>query len=179
MPARTGIAAREARHSRWLRIVRRGALFGLLWLLLEGGSPAGWVIGAPAVATATLLSLRLWSGPPASLWGLVRFAPWFIRESIAGAVDVASRAMRPTMPLHPGVATVRLRLPSGASRVALANVISMLPGTLSADLEADRLTIHALDTRQDLRAMVRDLEPRIARIFLVGLADRPRAEAGS
>lgn len=178
MPARTGITAREVRRSRWLRVIRRGALFSLLWLLLEGGTPAGWVIGAPAVAAATLLSLRLWSGPPASLWGLVQFLPWFIRESLAGAVDVASRALRPAMPLYPGVATFRLRLPSGASRVALANVVSMLPGTLSADLEADRLTIHALDARQDLQAMVRDLEPRIAGIFRVELTARPGAGTG-
>jgi multicomponent Na+:H+ antiporter subunit E len=179
MPAGTGIAVRDVRHSRWLRVIRRGALFSLLWLLLAGGTPAGWVIGVPAVATATLLSLRLWSGPTASLPNLVRFSPWFIRESIAGAVDVASRALRPSMPLHPGVVTVRLRLPSGASRVALANVVSMLPGTLSAGLESDRLTIHALDARQDLGAMVRDLEPRIAGIFNVDLAARPRTEAAS
>lgn len=179
MPARTGIAARDARRSRWLRIIRRAAIFSLLWLLLEGGDPAGWVIGLPAVAAATLSSLRLWSGPAASPWGLVRFAPWFIRQSIDGAIDVASRALRPAMPLHPGVVTFRLRLPSGASRVALANVISMLPGTLSADLRADRLTIHALDTEQDLSAMLRDLEPRIADIFKVELAGRPRAEAAS
>lgn len=179
MPARTGIAARDKRHSRWLRVTRRGALFSLLWLLLEGGTPAGWVIGAPAVAAATLMSLRLWPGPAVSPWGLVRFSPWFLRESIAGAVDVASRAFRPAMPLHPGIATFRLRLPSDASRIALANVVSMLPGTLSADLESDRLTIHALDTQQDLSAMVRDLEPRIAGIFNVDLAAHPRTEAES
>jgi multicomponent Na+:H+ antiporter subunit E len=53
--------------------------------------------------------------------------------------------------------------------VALANVISMLPGTLSADLDEDGVVVHALDTRQDLHAMVRDLEPRIAAVFSVRL----------
>jgi len=177
MPAGTGIVAQDARLHRRLRIVRRAIVFSLLWMFLAGGDAGSWMIGAPAVAAATLLSLRLWSGPAASLWALARFAPWFFRQSLDGAIDVAMRALHPAMPLYPGLVTFRLRLPSGASRVALANVISMLPGTLSADLKADRLTVHALDARQDLYAMLVELEPRIAGIFNVELAPRPAAEA--
>jgi multicomponent Na+:H+ antiporter subunit E len=81
------------------------------------------------------------------------------------------------MPLHPGVVRHRLRLPPGASRVTLANVVSMLAGTLSADLEDDELVIHALDARNDLHAMVLDLEPRIAALF--GLELGPPAPGGS
>jgi multicomponent Na+:H+ antiporter subunit E len=62
-----------------------------------------------------------------------------------------------------------VRLPAGGSRVALANTISMLPGTLSADLEGDQLVIHALDTRQDLASTVADIEARIATVFGVTL----------
>ncbi|MEJ2602981.1 MAG: Na+/H+ antiporter subunit E, partial [Gammaproteobacteria bacterium] len=96
---------------------------------------------------------------------LLLFLPWFIHQSLAGAVDVAIRALRPAMPLAPGVIHYDLRLPAGASRVAVANVISMLPGTLSADLDGEHLVVHALDSDQDLEAMVRDLEPRIAGVF--------------
>lgn len=160
----------------WLRLTTRGVGFSLLWVVLEGGHAASWIVGAPVVALASLLSLRLWPDPAISLRGLARFMPWFLRQSMAGAVDVAKRALQPAMPLHPGIVTVRLRLPPGAARVALANVISMLPGTLSADLEADRLTIHALDTGQDLQSMLVDLEPRIAGIFNIELATCPDAE---
>jgi len=178
VPAGAVIAARGTRPPLWLRVTRRGIVFGLLWLLLlEDGAAASWIVGGPAVAAATLLSLRLRPGPPVSLIGLARFLPWFIRQSLSGAIDVASRALRPAMPLYPGLVTVQLRLPPGAPRVALANVISMLPGTLSADLQADRLTIHALDARQDSRAMLRDLEPRIAGIFNIELVSRSAAEA--
>jgi multicomponent Na+:H+ antiporter subunit E len=156
-------------ESRWLRGVRRATLFSLLWLLLSGGGVGSWIIGVPAIAASTALSLRLWPGPFISLRGLLLFLPWFARQSVAGAVDVAIRALRPDMPLYPGVIRQDLRLPAGAARVALANVISMLPGTLSADLEEDTVVVHALDTRQDLYAMVRDLEPRIAAVFDVTL----------
>jgi len=161
--------------NRWLRGLRRAALFSLLWLLLNGGGADSWIIGAPAVAAATALSLRLWPGPLLSIRGFLLFLPWFARQSVAGAVDVAIRALRPEMPLYPGVIRQDLRLPAGASRVALANVISMLPGTLSADLDEDSLVVHALDTRQDLHAMVRNLEPRIAAVFDVTLGGATEA----
>lgn len=152
-----------------LAVLRRLAVFSLLWVLLSGGEAASWIIGAPMVLAATCISLALWRGPPLSLFHLLLFAPWFVRQSLAGAVDVAIRALRPALPLAPGIIRYTVRLPEGASRVALANVISMLPGTLSADLDENRLVIHALDAEQDLEAMVRDLEPRIAGVFSVAL----------
>lgn len=161
----------------WLRAIRRAVLFTLLWLLLSGGRADSWVIGAPVIAVATALSLRLWPGPLLSVRGILLFLPWFARQSLAGAVDVAIRALRPDMPLFPGVIRHDLRLPAGASRVALANVVSMLAGTLSADLEGDCLVIHALDARQDLHAMVRDLEPRIAAVFNVSLGGPAGADS--
>jgi multicomponent Na+:H+ antiporter subunit E len=90
---------------------------------------------------------------------------------------VALRALRPSMPLHPGLVRHRLRLPPGAPRVAIANVITMLPGTLSADLDGSDVVIHALDTRHDLHEMVLDLEPRIAAVFGASLAEGEGREA--
>lgn len=169
MPERRSPAMRLAGGNRWLRGTRRIVFFCLLWTLLSGGAAASWTVGAPAVLAATLISLRLWRGPPLSLYGLIRFLPWFAHQSLAGAIDVAVRALRPAMPLSPGMIRHALRLPAGAPRIALANVISMLPGTLSADLDGAELTVHALDARQDLHGMVTDLEPRIAAVFAVPL----------
>lgn len=169
MQFKTDPVTSDAGRRGWRRVARRVLSFSLLWVVLSGGDAGSWLVGAPMVAAATWLSLRLWPGPAISLWGLARFSPWFAWQSIAGAVDVTLRALRPSMPLYPGLVSQRLRLPEGAPRVALANVISMLPGTLSADLEDDQVTVHALDARQDLRAMILDLEARIAAVFGVDL----------
>ena len=152
-------------QSGWPGRVRRVTLFAVLWWMLTGGAAGSWLLGVPVVLVAAWLSRTLWVDPPLSLAGLARFTPWFAYQSLAGATDVAQRALRPAMPLHPGLVRYRLRLPPGVCRVSLANVVSMLPGTLSAELDGDELVIHALDTRQDLHAMVRDLEPRIAAVF--------------
>jgi len=155
----------------WQAWVRRAVSFALLWVVLTGGAMDSWLIGVPIVLLAAWLSLTLWPNPPLSLLGVARFVPWFAYQSVAGATDVAIRAFQPRMPLYPGLVRHRLRLPEGACRVALANVISMLPGTLSADLDGDELVIHALDARTDLHRMVIDLEPRIAAVFGIRLQD--------
>lgn len=160
---------------RWLR---RLLMFGLVWLLLTDGKTDSWVIGIPVVMLAAWLSLELWGARQLSFIGIARFVPWFLYQSLVGAADVAMRAFKPQMPLHPGLVRQRLRLPPGVSRVMLADVVSMLAGTLSADLEDDELVIHALDQRKDMQAMVHDLEPRIAAIFALDLDCQSVVESG-
>jgi multicomponent Na+:H+ antiporter subunit E len=176
MSVNASTASQATSGNGWRGWVRRLALFAVIWWILTGGPADSWLIGAPIVVVAAWLSLRLWANPPLSLAGLARFVPFFAWQSVAGATDVARRAFQPRMPLRPGLVRHRLRLPPGACRVTLANVVSMLPGTLSADLDGDELVIHALDTSKDLHAMVLDLEPRIAAMF--GLALDAAVPAG-
>lgn len=164
-------------RSGWQGGVRRTLMFAVLWWLLTDGALDSWLIGAPIVLAASWLSLTLWTGPALSIVGVARFVPWFMWQSLAGATDVALRAFRPRMPLAPGLVRHRLRLPEGVARVSLANVVSMQPGTLSADLVDDELLIHTLDTGHDMHSMVLDLEPRIAAVF--GLELEPSADGDS
>lgn len=158
-------ARRPAPAPGWLAWLRRLVLFTVLWWVLSGGDAGGWMIGAPFVVLASWLSLQLWTRYRLSPLGIARFLPWFAMQSLAGASDVARRAFDPRMPLLPGLVRHRLRLPEGVCRVSLANIVTMLPGTLSADLVDDELVIHTLDTSRDMHAMVEDLEPRIAGVF--------------
>ncbi|RRQ21752.1 Na+/H+ antiporter subunit E [Thiohalobacter thiocyanaticus] len=139
--------------------------FALTWWLITEGAAASWMIGAPAVVLATLISARLL--PPQRLaWaGLAPFAGFFLRHSLLGAVDVAQRAFRPARPLDPAVIDYPLQLQPGLPRVFMLNVVSLLPGTLSADLEADCLRVHVLDAGQDNPAQLAHLEARVAGLF--------------
>jgi multicomponent Na+:H+ antiporter subunit E len=161
----------------WRAWVRRVVLFAVLWWVLTDGATGAWFFGVPVILLGAWSSLFLWTRQPLSLRGLVRFLPYFALQSLAGATDVARRALDPAMPLFPGLVRHRLRLPAGAARITLANVISMLPGTLSADLAGDDVLVHALDTRNDVHAMVLDLEPRIAAVFGVVLPPLPTESA--
>jgi multicomponent Na+:H+ antiporter subunit E len=161
----------------WQAWARRVVLFAVLWWALTDGATGAWLFGIPVILLGAWTSLLLWTRQPLSLFGLARFLPYFVLQSLAGATDVARRALDPAMPLCPGLVRHRLRLPAGAARIGLANVISMLPGTLSADLAGDEVLVHALDTRNDVHAMVLDLEPRIAAVFGVALPPLPAESA--
>jgi len=140
-------------------------VFALAWWLITEGAPSSWSIGVPAVLIATLISARLL--PPQRLTpsGLLRFLGFFLHHSLLGAVDVARRAFQPSRPLDPAVIDYPLQLEPGLARVWLINAVSLLPGTLSADLEEDCLRVHVLDAGQDTCAELAALERHVAAMF--------------
>ena len=46
------------------------------------------------------------------------------------------------------------------------NSISLLPGTLSADLHGNTVRIHALDTRADIELELSRLQDKVARVYV-------------
>jgi multicomponent Na+:H+ antiporter subunit E len=96
---------------------------------------------------------------------LVRFAGWFLVQSVRGGVDVARRALSPSLPIEPELLELTTRLPPGAARVLLADVTSLLPGTLSVDLDGDRVLVHALSGGPAVTADFRVLEARVAELL--------------
>lgn len=176
MPPNTGGHPRRL----WSRLgpgLPRLAFLTLLWWVLSGGAAAAWAVGVPTIAAAYLLSLAL-SKPVVRRWrlpGLFRFLSYFAIHSVRGGVDVAWRALHPSMPLHPGIVHYRWRLPAGPERIFLANIVSLLPGSLSAELDSRSLTLHVLDSRLPFATALRELEARVADAFGLPL---PAQEGG-
>jgi multicomponent Na+:H+ antiporter subunit E len=145
-------------------IVSRTLLFSIMWWALTGGVAASWWIGVPAVVLAVVASIVLLPPVPLVWPEVLKFAPFFLWHSLLGGADVASRAFHPRMPIAPAVIVYPLRLPPGPPQVILANIISLLPGTLSAALDGQVLKVHVLDSRGDLMAELMVLEQRVARM---------------
>jgi len=130
----------------------RVACFASLWWMLTAGDPRSWIIGVPAVLAATAASMAL---SPRVPWridalALASFIPYFTWRSMAGSVDVAWRALHPRLPISPTLEQYPLRLPPhGPARVFFADVVSLLPGTLSASLNHESMTIHILNPDPD------------------------------
>ena len=148
----------------------RFVLFSLIWWVLTDGAMNSWPIGLPAVLLATLLSVMLMPALSWSLRGILRFIPYFLWYSIRGGVDVARRAMHPRLPISPGLFDYRFRLPPGLSRVFMANIVSLLPGTLSVELGEEILHVHVLDETAAINEELHILESRMADIFGIELA---------
>ncbi len=148
----------------------RFVLFSLIWWVLTDGAMNSWPIGLPAVLLATLLSVMLMPALSWSLRGILRFIPYFLWYSMRGGVDVARRAMHPRLPISPGLFDYRFRLPPGLSRVFMANIVSLLPGTLSVELGEEILRVHVLDETAAINEELHILESRMADIFGIELA---------
>ena len=149
--------------------ITRGLLFSIIWWILTDGSASSWWIGVPVVLLAVITSNA--SIPPTRLvWvGFFRFAPFFFVRSLMGGADVAWRAFHPDLPIAPDLIEYPLRLPSGLPQVFMANTVSLLPGTLSADLDQSVLQVHVLDRRRDFVAELEAVEENVARVFGVSL----------
>jgi multicomponent Na+:H+ antiporter subunit E len=155
----------------------RLALFALLWWALTEGQTDSWPLGGLFVVLATALSLALSRPVPWSAVGLARFVPFFLWRSLRGGIDVAWLACAPSLPIAPGVLTYRLRLPPGRARVFMTGVISLLPGTLSADIARNSIRVHVLDQRASSEADLAVLETKVAALFRVRLSTPPSASA--
>jgi multicomponent Na+:H+ antiporter subunit E len=160
----------KAMHLAWgLQVF---AILLLVWWVLDGVQ--NLPIGLVASALGAFVGARF---APVEPYGwrplqLLAFAGFFLAESFRGAFDVAGRALHPAVPIEPRLERYPIGLPAGKPRTLLVSAVSLLPGTLSADLcAADNvLVVHSITGEP--RAAVAALERRIARLF--GLKLKPR-----
>ncbi len=146
-------------------LISRLLLFLVIWWALADGAASLWVIGVPAVLCALIASLVLLPSVRFVWWRLVAFIPFFLWQSLKGGVEVAWLAFQPRMFLSPKLIEYPLQLPAGLAQVAMINITSLLPGTLSAAIDGNVLTVHILDSRGDYLAGLQGLEQHLGRIF--------------
>lgn len=154
---------------RWRVFASRLLIFALLWWILTEGAGSSWLVGVPAIAAAGISSTLLMPPLHVSFIGAARFALFFVWESLRGGVDVARRVLHRRMPLAPGLVEHRLRTQLLDAHVSLANTVSLLPGTLAADLDDRVLQVHALDAGSEVRESLERSEQQIAALFQVPL----------
>jgi multicomponent Na+:H+ antiporter subunit E len=95
---------------------------------------------------------------------------FFLKELILANVRVAYEIVTPWKVSHPGVIGIPLDAETDLEITALANVITLTPGTLSLDVSDDRKTlfIHAMfiDDPDTLRKEIKEgLERRLLAVL--------------
>jgi multicomponent Na+:H+ antiporter subunit E len=160
----------------WSTIVSRALLFSIMWWALTDGAAGSWWIGAPAVVCAVIVSVALIPSSGIVWWEVMGFVPFFLWHSLKGGADVAWRAFHPRMPIAPELIEYPLRLPPGLSQVTMINITSLLPGTLSAEIEGQVLKVHVLDSRGDFLLGLKVLEQRVGLLWGTPLMTSPGGE---
>jgi multicomponent Na+:H+ antiporter subunit E len=147
--------------------VFRATAFLLVWWVLAEGRADSWGVGIVSVLLALAASLYLLPPGNGRLHpvAVLKFAGFFLYESVRGGILVAARAFRPRLDLAPAFLDVPVSLPEGAARVLLVNTLNLLPGTVSVTLAGNHLCLHVLDKRLPVAEEVAQAEARIAALF--------------
>ena len=128
----------------------------VLWLILNGR--VTWevlILGLPVALgldwfTRRALNIRF----PFSLPALVRLLPGallyagtLICAIVKANFVVIRLILAPKIEVEPCLVRIHTKLRTNAARVALANSITLTPGTVTVALEGDELLVHALNRK--------------------------------
>jgi len=133
------------------------AILFAIWVLLAGISQGDLVFGGITVIILTILfhkKLELLGDiklNPKSIIYMVIYFFVFLWELLKANLDVASRVISPKLPINPGIVKVKTNLKSPLGRAALANSITLTPGTLTVEMKGEYFYIHWIDvTSKDI-----------------------------
>ena len=140
-----------------------------LWLLLSGHYvPLLIGLGALSVLLVVTIALRMdvvdREGHPIHLSPkALLYWSWLAWEIVKSNVDVARRILSPTLPISPTVIRLKASQKSELGKVIYANSITLTPGTVSIDIDGDKIEVHAL-TREAAQALrTGDMDRRVTR----------------
>lgn len=144
-------------------------LFGL-WLLLSGHYTAGPVLlGAASVVFALAVALRMdvvdHEGVPARLGPRVLlYWPWLLWQIVHSNLEVARCILSPSLPIQPRNLVLRASQKTDLGRVIYANSITLTPGTVTVEIEAGELLVHALTASAARSLRKGDMDRRVSRV---------------
>ena len=129
------------------RLIRRLIYFVLafiVWLLLTWSLDKQVVIAGVVAALIVAVLFHdilpkehhIFCHPVRVFWFLV-YLPVFFYYVIIANFDVVYRALHPDMPIKPGIVKIKTKLKTESGITALANSITLTPGTLTVDLTED------------------------------------------
>jgi len=94
------------------------------------------------------------------------YIPWLLYQIVLSTLHVTFLALHPKMidKIDPTIVTFKTKLKSNIARVALANSITLTPGTITIRIEDDVFYVHAI-SRKAAAGLPGEMEDRLAGIF--------------
>ena len=108
---------------------------------------------------------------PVRVFWFLAYVPVFVYFLLRANFDVVYRALHPKMPIRPGIVKIKTNLKTDSAITALANSITLTPGTMTVDVTDDGfLYIHWINVKSDdieeaTRSISQTFEWFIKRIF--------------
>lgn len=154
---------------RWLRLAIAVLVF---WLVLAIPAQPGELVWGILIAAlcAWWAVVFLWPGSDPGIRGrqmprLALHVLGLLRSIVPAALQLVGILVRRRIRIRPQVFRYRTRLQSDAARVALANSITLTPGTHCVELDGNELTIHCLAPSFAQTIRSGEAEREIRRVF--------------
>lgn len=149
---------------RWLPTPLMSALLFVVWLLLNNTlDPAHVVLAALLAVVVPRFTDRLRPERPRirKPLAIARLGLVVLGDIVLSNIEVARRILGPEDAIRPAFVWLPLDITDPHAIVSLAGIITMTPGTLSAELSADRrfLLVHAFNV-DDEAALVAQMKAR-------------------
>ncbi len=104
--------------------------------------------------------------PKFRLWGnILLYLPWLFVKIIQSSLHVSKIILHPALPINPRLIDVATNLGHHAAVVLLGNSITLTPGTITAEVDRNKLIVHALDEASGEDVTNKNIESKIASIF--------------
>ena len=155
-----------------------GIISFLCWMVLT------WTLYLPSLLVGLVVSvfIALWFGDVfverarnffqiKRLAYLLYYIPLFTYYCLLANFDVAYRVLHPALPIEPGIVKVKTTLTNSTARVALANSITLTPGTLSVEMTDDGylyvhwIKVRTTDVEEATRRIIIKFEKILKEIF--------------
>jgi multicomponent K+:H+ antiporter subunit E len=135
---------------RWLPQPLLSLCLLLVWLLLINDLSLGhWLLGALLGWAIPLLTQVFWINPPRvhKPFKLCLFLLRILGDIVVANLHVAKLILGPAAKLRPAFVEIPMLLEDELALTMLTSIISLTPGTVSADLSDDHKTllVHGLD----------------------------------
>lgn len=149
----------------------RFIFFSIIWILLNGWQPNSWSVGVVFIVLASLFSLHLASkqqnAAPGQLnpTSLFSFFCYFFLQSLRGGWDTAKLALQGKQQLSSGVIKYPIQMVNESHIFTFMQVLSLLPGTVSAQHNGREISIHVLDLNSFNRAEIDNCYLRVGKLL--------------
>jgi len=120
------------------------------WLGMSGlYKPLILSFGAVSLLITLVLTVRLTgidrdSSPYFKTPGILMYFPWLMWEIIKSNYTVIRACLRADLDIAPALVKVKTTCRSDFAKVLFANSITLTPGTVTVEVEGDKLLVHAL-----------------------------------
>ncbi len=147
-------------------------MFGF-WILLSGKFDLFHLtLGVISSALVSFLSADLFMYDPKSKNRLATglrflfYIPWLLYQILLSTLHVTFLALHPKMKdqIDPTIVTFKTTLKTDIAKVALANSITLTPGTITIRIEDQIFYVHAI-SRKAAAGLPGEMEERLAKVF--------------